>query len=346
MWIHDYHLMRLPYQLRSKIPNIKMAWFLHTPFPTSEVYRILPVRRELLEGPLCADLVGFHTYDYARHFLSACSRVLDVESTPKGIEYKDHFACVGVYPIGIDPGFISRTLKEPDVQERIDELTATFSGRKVLLGVDRLDYIKGVPHKLLGFELFLARHPEWIGKVTLIQVCVPTRSDVAEYKDLNGQVNELVGRINGAYGTLEYSPIHYINQHTTQGELFAIYNVADVCLVTSVRDGMNLVSHEYVAAQGDLRPAKDGPGVLVRGRCCCAGGGTTTTLLLRYYTPLLLLLRTHQRTSPLSGPVGVRRERAVAVRGDPYQPVEHARALGGHPPGPEPLGRRAGAPAV
>lgn len=273
VWVHDYHLMQVPAELRKLHPNCRVAWFLHTPFPSSEIYRILPVRKPLLQGLLAADLVGFHTYDYARHFLSACSRVLEVECSPRGIEYKNRFMSLGVFPIGIDPDHVAKTLRKPWVRNRIEELSETFAGRKILLGVDRLDYIKGMPHKLLGLELFLNRYPEWRGKVTLIQVGVPSRTEVAEYRDLGAQVNELVGRINGNHGTLEYSPVHYINQSISQDELFAIYNVADVCLVTSVRDGMNLVSHEYVAAQSEPRQPvvagapvlerSDGPGVLI-----------------------------------------------------------------------------------
>jgi len=273
VWVHDYHLMRLPLELRRRDPRVSVAWFLHTPFPSSEIYRILPYRRELLEGLLHADLVGFHTYDYARHFLSSCSRVLDVSTTtPKGIEFGGRFCSIGVFPIGIDPLLIRNKLRSRAVRRRTAELGATFKGRKVLIGVDRLDYIKGMPHKLLAFELFLARNPSWVGKVTLIQVGVPTRTEVVEYQALAKHVNELVGRINGVYGTLEYSPIHYINQSIPQDELIAIYHLADACLITSVRDGMNLVSHEYVAAQEafddddtevDKPFVKEGPGALV-----------------------------------------------------------------------------------
>ncbi|CAM9876496.1 unnamed protein product [Ascophyllum nodosum] len=274
VWVHDYQLMQVPYELRKLHPNCRVAWFLHTPFPSSEIYRILPVRKQLLQGLLAADLVGFHTYDYARHFLSSCSRVLEVECSPRGIELNNRFMSLGVYPIGIAPEHVTKTIKKPWVQHRIHELSETFAGRKILLGVDRLDYIKGMPHKLLGLELFLNRYPEWRGKVTLIQVGVPSRTEVAEYRDLGAQINELVGRINGTYGNLEYSPVHYINQSLSQDELFAIYKVANVCLVTSVRDGMNLVSHEYVAAQSEPRIRReegrpvlemndDGPGVLI-----------------------------------------------------------------------------------
>lgn len=265
IWVHDYHLMQLPRELRSMRERCRIAWFLHTPWPSSEVYRILPVRKELLEGLLCADLLGFQTYDYARHFLSSCSRVLEVDSTPRGVEYDNHFTAVGVFPIGIDPDYISGLLQKSSVHARINELHETFAGRKLILGVDRVDYIKGMPHKLLGLELFLTQHPEWRDRVTLIQVGVPSRTEVPEYQALASHVNELVGRINGNFGTLEASPIHYINKSISQEELVAIYNVADVCLVTSVRDGMNLVSHEYVAAQAPIPSAsqKDGPGVLI-----------------------------------------------------------------------------------
>eukprot|EP00624_Nannochloropsis_granulata_P007881 evm.model.NODE_9905_length_21420_cov_21.470634.3 len=265
VWVHDYHLMWLPLELRQRFKHANIGWFLHTPFPSSEIYRILPVRKQLLEALLAADLLGFHTYDYARHFLSACGRVLEVDTTPRGLEYANHFTSLGVFPIGIDPEHITNILKRPTVHARIAELTETFGGRKVLLGVDRLDYIKGMPHKLLALELFLTRHPEWRGKVTLIQVGVPSRTEVPEYQRLSERVNELVGRINGTFGNLEYAPVHYINQSITQEELVAIYNIADVCLVTSLRDGMNLVSYEFVAAQQEMPGIhlKDGPGVLV-----------------------------------------------------------------------------------
>lgn len=265
VWVHDYHLMWLPYELRQRFKNANIGWFLHTPFPSSEIYRILPVRKALLEALLCSDLLGFHTYDYARHFLSACQRVLESDTTPRGLEYNSHFTALGVFPIGIDPEHIAAMLTRPAVHSRIKELTDRFAGRKVLLGVDRLDYIKGMPHKLLALEQFLTRFPEWRGKVTLIQVGVPSRTEVLEYQRLAERVNELVGRINGTFGTLEYAPVHYINQSISQEELVAIYNIADVCLVTSLRDGMNLVSYEYVAAQLDLPGVnqKDGPGMLV-----------------------------------------------------------------------------------
>lgn len=249
VWVQDYHLMLLPSLLRERLRDVTIGFFLHTPFPSSEVYRILPVRNKVLQGVLAADLIGFHTYDYARHFLSVCTRILGLEASPRGVTYKDHFANVGIFPIGIDPNYWISALQSPAVKERILDLEERFRDKKVLLGVDRLDYIKGVPHKLMAFEILLARQPELKGKVVLVQIGVPSRTEVDEYKKLISQTNELVGRINAQYGSVEYAPIVFINQSVTFLDLCALYTVADVAVVTSVRDGMNLVSYEYVVCQ-------------------------------------------------------------------------------------------------
>ncbi|KAI9676890.1 MAG: Trehalose-6-P synthase/phosphatase complex synthase subunit [Caeruleum heppii] len=253
VWVHDYHLMLLPAMLREEIggskKNVKIGFFLHTPFPTNEIYRILPVRNEILLGVLHCDLIGFHTYDYARHFLSSCSRVLGLVTTPNGVEFQGKIVTIGAFPIGIDPENFTEGLKKPKVQERIAALEKKFQGVKLMVGVDRLDYIKGVPQKLHALEVFLTEHPEWIGKVVLVQVAVPSRQDVEEYQNLRAVVNELVGRINGKFGTVEFMPIHFMHKSVAFDELIALYAVSDVCVVTSTRDGMNLVSYEYIATQ-------------------------------------------------------------------------------------------------
>lgn len=253
IWVHDYHLMLLPQMLREEIgntkKNVKIGFFLHTPFPSSEIYRILPVREHLLTGLLDCDLIGFHTYDYARHFLSSCSRILGTPTTPNGVDWNGRFVTVGAFPIGIDPDKFVEGLKRPKVQERIAALKRKFEGVKLIVGVDRLDYIKGVPQKLHALEVFLTEHPEWIGKIVLVQVAVPSRQDVEEYQNLRAVVNELVGRINGKFGTIEFMPIHFLHQSVSFDELTALYAVSDVCLVSSTRDGMNLVSYEYIATQ-------------------------------------------------------------------------------------------------
>ena len=234
-------------QLRRK--DIQLGFFLHTPFPSSEVYRILPVRREILLGILYSDLIGFHTYDYVRHFLSSCARILGIPTYPNGADFGGRRIQVRTYPIGIDPHQFETALQQPMVRERIGTLSRRFEGVKIIVGIDRLDYIKGMPQKLQGIETFLEEHPEWIGKVVLIQIAVPSRQDVEEYQNLRATVNEAVGRINGRFGTVESMPIHLLHRSVEFNELCALYAVSDVCLITSTRDGMNLVSYEYVACQ-------------------------------------------------------------------------------------------------
>lgn len=252
VWVHDYHLMLLPRMLREGLPeniNVRIGFFLHTPFPSSEIYRVLPVRKEILLGVLNSDLIGFHTYDYARHFLSSCTRVLSLYTMPNNVEFEGRTVHVGTFPIGIDPSKFTECLKLQRVQDHIKRLQSKFEGIKLIVGVDRLDYIKGVPQKLHALEQFLTDHPEWIGKIVLVQVAVPSRQDVQEYQNLQSIVNELVGRINGKYGTIEFMPIHFMHKSVTFEDLVALYAVSDVCMVSSTRDGMNLVSYEYIACQ-------------------------------------------------------------------------------------------------
>lgn len=256
IWVHDYHLMLVPQMVRTAAAqkglanDIAIGFFLHTPFPSSEIYRILPVRREILTGVLQCDLVGFHTYDYARHFLSAVSRILKLSPSHNGVRLSDgRQVTVGAFPIGIDLDKFVNGLQESSVITRIEQLKQKFAGTKIIVGVDRLDYIKGVPQKLHAFDVFMNDHPEWIGKCVLVQVAVPSREDVEEYQNLRASVNELVGRINGQYGSVEFTPIHFLHKSIAFEELIALYAVSDVCFVTSTRDGMNLVSYEYVACQ-------------------------------------------------------------------------------------------------
>ncbi|KAI8928849.1 glycosyltransferase family 20-domain-containing protein [Entophlyctis helioformis] len=253
VWVHDYHLMLLPSMLRQRLEDtnkdVKIGFFLHTPFPSSEIYRILPVRKQVLLGVLSSDLIGFHTYDYARHFLSSCTRILGVHTMPNGAEFEGRIVHVGTFPIGIDPEKFTNGLQKQSIMDRIARLRQKFAGVKVLVGVDRLDYIKGVPQKLHAFELFLSNHREWQDKVVLVQVAVPSRQDVEEYQHLQQVVNELVGRINGRFGTVEFTPIHFMHKSVNFEELVALYAIADACIVSSTRDGMNLVSYEYIVSQ-------------------------------------------------------------------------------------------------
>mmetsp|Transcript_12478 Transcript_12478/g.45483 ORF Transcript_12478/g.45483 Transcript_12478/m.45483 type:complete len:973 (+) Transcript_12478:181-3099(+) len=251
VWCHDYHLMLMPEYLKAVNPGMKLGWFLHTPFPSSEIYRTLPMRGDILSSLVKADMVGFHTYDYARHFVSACTRILGLEGTPVGVEDSGRVTRVAAFPIGIDPQRFWTALKTPQVREKMAELQRQHAGKKIMLGVDRLDMIKGIPQKLLGVEKFLIDHPEWRDKVVLVQIAVPSRQDVPEYQRLGSQVHEMIGRINGRFATLSSNPIHYLERNVEFYELCALYALTDVALVTSLRDGMNLVSYEYVACQVD-----------------------------------------------------------------------------------------------
>ncbi|ESQ35106.1 hypothetical protein EUTSA_v10009417mg [Eutrema salsugineum] len=249
VWCHDYHLMFLPQYLKEYNSKIKVGWFLHSPFPSSEVYKTLPSRSELLRSVLRADLLGFHTYDFARHFVSTCTRILGVEGTHEGVVDQGRVTRVAVFPIGIDPDRFIRACELPEVKQQMNELKERFAGKKVILGVDRLDMIKGIPQKFLGFEKFLEENPNWRDKVVLVQIAVPTRNGVPEYRKVKTQVHGLVGRINGRFGSVSSLPIHHMDRSVDFNYLCALYAIADVMLVTSLRDGMNLVSYEFVACQ-------------------------------------------------------------------------------------------------
>ncbi len=251
VWVHDYHLFLVPALLREKNPALKIGFFLHTPFPSSEIYRLLPVRREILEGLLGSDLIGFQTPDYLRHFTNTCLRVLGIETRPHDVLFNSRRVQLRCHPIGIATDrFVEQANSEP-VQEKEKKLRRDFANQKIVLGVDRLDHIKGISLKLKAYEEFLERYPELAEKSLLLQVAVPSRSDVREYREMKRDIDGAVGRINGRFGTPHHTPIAYLAHPISPDELCALYKIADVILITSVRDGMNLVSHEYVACQGD-----------------------------------------------------------------------------------------------
>ncbi|KAL1854520.1 hypothetical protein Plec18170_004608 [Paecilomyces lecythidis] len=271
IWVHDYHLMLLPKLLRERLAKqgkkCPIGFSLHTPFPAADFWRALPVSRELLEGLLASNLVGFHTDEYKQNFIDSCGLVVNADTNiPNKIQYNGRLILTDKFIVGIDPQKFIDTKQEPDVQNRISQLNERYKGVKVILGVDRLDYIKGLTQKLIGYDTFLEQHPEWRGKVVLIQVAVPSREDVKEYKDLETEISTIVGKINGKYGRLttssheryskltgtaspDYTPLIYLHRSIPFPELTALYSVADVCLLASTRDGMNLVSFEYVACQ-------------------------------------------------------------------------------------------------
>lgn len=249
VWIHDYHLFLVPALLRAKKPSVKIGFFLHVPFPSSELYRLLPVRKEILQGLLGSDLIGFHSHDYLRHFEMTCLRVLGLESSPEEINYDQRRIHLNVYPIGINPGEFLSTLGSEECSEKQIALQTTYADKKLILGVDRLDYIKGLSLKFKAFEVFLENYPEWRERVVLLQVVVPSRSGVRDYKEMKNELDNWVGRINGRFSTPHHTPISYLAQSISFHELCALYSRADILLVTSIRDGMNLVSLEYSACK-------------------------------------------------------------------------------------------------
>ena len=255
VWVHDYHLMLVPQMLREQLAsgnttNVKIGFFLHTPFPSSQEFMKLPYRERVLEGLLHADLVGFHTYDYARHFLSACGKLLELSTSPNGVTFRRKAVHVGAFPIGINPQKELGLLEKESVIQRVAGWKAgQYKDKTVIISVDRLDYIKGLTHKFHAYDMFLQHNPDQVGKVVLIQIAVPSRQDVKEYQTLRSHISELTGRINGKYGNVDYHPVVYLFKSVPSEELIALYALADICLITSTRDGMNLVSYEYVVCQ-------------------------------------------------------------------------------------------------
>jgi len=263
VWVHDYHLMLVPKLLRDLKPDSNIGWFLHTPFPSAEIYRTLPWRQEIIESLLHANLLGFHVYDYLRHFLSACVQLTSLEISAHSVDATSIGGCIvtcATVPIGITPMDFTDVLQRTSVNEQIAKLNVQYGGRKVILGIDRLDYMKGIPHKLMAFDCFLDTHPHWASKCVLVQLAVPSRRDVPEYQRLQRQVHELVGSICGKHSKLETGvPVIYLDASMSLEDLVPLYRVADVALITSLRDGMNLVSYEFVACHKNRKP----PGVLI-----------------------------------------------------------------------------------
>ncbi|KAL1921421.1 uncharacterized protein VTP21DRAFT_11137 [Calcarisporiella thermophila] len=246
IWVHDYHLLLLPHMLREMFPSAHIGLFHHAPFCSSEIFRCLPKRTEILKGMLGASQVGFQTYSYSRHFISSCTRVLGYESTPTGVDAKGHLVTVQTFPIGIDAERVDAWRKAPGVAPKIKAIREMYAGKKIIVARDKLDVVKGVKQKLAAFEKFLEDFPEWRGKVVLIQVTSP---GVRESAKLEHKISEIVSDINGTYGSLEFTPVHHYHQHIDRDEYYALLTVADVALITSIRDGMNTTSLEYVICQ-------------------------------------------------------------------------------------------------
>lgn len=258
VWVHDYQLLLLPNILREKRPDLRIGFFLHIPFPSYELIRVLPWREEIIEGMLGADLLGFHTYDYARHFISSVKRLLGHDVEFNQIKFENRQVYIDVFPMGIDYDKFEKLALEVQskpIQDRskehqdIDRFLMGKTDRKIILSIDRLDYTKGIPERLKAFRYFLNKYPEYNEQVSLIMLTVPSRIDVEQYQNLKNEVDILVGNINGEFGTLNWTPVIYFYRSMPFENLVELYSSADVALLTPLRDGMNLVAKEYIASK-------------------------------------------------------------------------------------------------
>ncbi|KAH1140320.1 hypothetical protein GYH30_029281 [Glycine max] len=250
VWVHDYHLMVLPTFLRKRFNRVRLGFFLHSPFPSSEIYRTLPVRDELLRALLNSDLIGFHTFDYARHFLSCCSRMLGISYQSKrgyiGLEYYGRTVSIKILPVGIHIGQLQSVMSHPETESKVAELKKQFRDQTVLLGVDDMDIFKGISLKLLAMEQLLLQHPDKRGRVVLVQIANPARGRGKDVQEVQSETYATMKRINNAFGRPGYTPVVLIDTPLQSYERIAYYVIAECCLVTAVRDGMNLIPYEYI----------------------------------------------------------------------------------------------------
>jgi trehalose 6-phosphate synthase/phosphatase len=253
LWIHDYQLMLVPGMIREQRPDITIGFFLHIPFPSFEVFRMLhrPWKEKIVNGLLGADLIGFHTHEYVQHFLKTVQMVTGFDHQFRTILLNDRLVKADLFPLGIDFEKFHNASQRKEVIAERSSIRANFLDKKIIFSVDRLDYTKGITHRLSGFERFLELYPEWREKVVFILVVVPSRQIISKYNERRKLIEEHVGRLNGRYSTLKWQPIIYRYNHLSFTELTALYDASDVGLITPLRDGMNLVAKEYVASQQD-----------------------------------------------------------------------------------------------
>jgi alpha,alpha-trehalose-phosphate synthase [UDP-forming] len=257
IWVQDYHLLLVPELVRQQRPNYKIGLFLHIPFPALEVFRILPRRNVILQGMLGSDLIGFHIPDYAAYFLDAVERLLPdeaikVDRENMRIYYQGRWVQVGAFPISIDAAKITALVSTPKLQNRARKLRENYPAKYIGLSVDRLDYTKGILENLQALQVFFEKYPEHIGNFCFIQIASPTRTAVPAYQRMREEVEQAVGRINGLFSYDNWVPIHYFYRRFSLEDILAYFMIADVAMITPLRDGMNLVAKEYCAAKVDL----------------------------------------------------------------------------------------------
>ena len=253
LWVHDYQLMLLPRLVRERFPELAIGFFLHIPFPSYEVFRLLPRvwRSELVEGLLGAGLIGFHTHDYTRDFLTSVLRTAGYEHQLGTLTLRDRIVKVDTFPMGIDFERYARAASEPKTAARASQLRAKSAAQKIIFSVDRLDYTKGLINRLMGYDLFLKRNPDWHGKIVFIISVSPSRTGIETYQAMKLELEQSVGRIVGAHGTVQWTPLIYQYRNLSFEEIVALYRCCDVALITPLRDGMNLVAKEFIACRPD-----------------------------------------------------------------------------------------------
>ncbi|OHD55729.1 MAG: hypothetical protein A2Y33_13900 [Spirochaetes bacterium GWF1_51_8] len=257
VWIHDYQLMLVPGMLREMFPDIQIGFFLHIPFPDYEVFRLLPWRKEVLEGLMGADLIGFHTYDYAAGFLDCIRNIIGIENNLGVAVYGNRLVKIDAFPMGIDYRKYTESVFNENVRNEALKTVHGMNDKKIVLSVDRLDYTKGILQRIQSFEYFLANCPEYLEKITLILVVSPSRDGIGDYRTIKRVVEEKIAALNGKLGTIEWEPVKYFYRTMSFTEMMGLYIASDIALVTPLRDGMNLIAKEYVAA------CHDGRGVLI-----------------------------------------------------------------------------------
>ncbi len=251
VWLQDYHLMLAPNYVREARTDATLGLFWHIPWPAMEVFRIVPKARELLRGMLGCDLIGFHVDEYVENFLESARVLLGAEVSGNVIRWQGREVRIEAHPLGIDTARFRRMTEEEETQAAVKNLRDETGTEYLILGIDRMDYTKGILSRLLAFEQFLKDNPELHGRVSFYQIATPSRTKLETYKQMKREVDEAVGRIDGSYGTDSWVPVHYRYRKYTQRELCAFYNAADVCFITPLRDGMNLVAQEYVVSNSD-----------------------------------------------------------------------------------------------
>ncbi|MEM9887597.1 MAG: bifunctional alpha,alpha-trehalose-phosphate synthase (UDP-forming)/trehalose-phosphatase [Bacteroidota bacterium] len=250
VWVHDYQLMLLPEMIREAFPDISIGFFLHIPFPSYEVFRILPWREELLNGVLGADLIGFHTYDYMRHFLSAAYRISGYDNNFGKLKVGNRAVHIDYFPMGIDyEKYAFPDAEDSKQDEEVAAIEKLAKVHRMILSVDRLDYTKGIPNRIEAYSRFLKQHPEYHNKVCLVMIVVPSRDTVEHYRELKEEIDTKAGILNSTYGGFDWTPMRYMYRSVNFTQLTTLYRLADVAMITPVRDGMNLVAKEYVASK-------------------------------------------------------------------------------------------------